>query len=180
MDVGDDCNVAQALVGIYVGKIRHPPLIRMSNAIPSGFAAVSTARATGMGLRRSDRRAPQYFLDAKDFHQPSYQVAAYGPAFPQGSLPQLPAPVDVPPMASPDIVEPLCCICVFSFGVSRTTSPAAIAAIRRLQNARIGLVAAHDPAHPLDGIVVPVPVDKCDDYFSVRSSSAWAKKLRPT
>lgn len=101
MDVGDDCNVAQALVGIYVGKIRHPPLIRMSNAIPSGFAAVSTARTTGMGLRRSDRRAPQYFLDAKDFHQPSYQVAAYGPAFPQGSLPQLPAPVDVPPYGEP-------------------------------------------------------------------------------
>lgn len=39
---------------------------------------------------------------------------------------------------------------------------------------------AQDPAHPRDGVVVPVPLDKCDDYFSLRSNSAWAKKLRPT
>ncbi|MDK4258824.1 hypothetical protein QPX35_06430 [Corynebacterium propinquum] len=55
-------------MSIYVGKIRHRLLIRVSNAIPSACAAVSTARVAGMGLRRSDRLAPQYFLDAKDFH----------------------------------------------------------------------------------------------------------------
>lgn len=54
-----------------------------------------------MGLRRSDRLALQYFLVAKDFHQSFYLVAAYGPAFLQGSFPQLPAPVDAP-MTSPD------------------------------------------------------------------------------
>lgn len=47
----------------------------MSNAIPSAFAGVSKARVAGMGLRRSDLLAPQYFVDAKDFHQSSYLVA---------------------------------------------------------------------------------------------------------
>ena len=56
-------------------------LIRVSNAIPSACAVVITARVAGMGRRRSDRRAPQYFLDAKNFNQSFYLVAAYGPAF---------------------------------------------------------------------------------------------------
>ncbi|MDK4258295.1 hypothetical protein QPX35_07690 [Corynebacterium propinquum] len=68
-------------MSIYVDKFRHRLLIRVSNAIPSAFAVLSKARVAGMGLRRADRRAPQYFLDAKDFQQSSYLVTAYGPAF---------------------------------------------------------------------------------------------------
>lgn len=142
------------------------------------MCSLSTVRVAGMGRRRSDRRAPQYSLRCQGFSSIFLPGRGLWPSLPAGQ-PSTASCARRCPYGEPRYrIEPMCCTCVFSFGVSRTTSPAAIATIRRLRH--VIVVVAQDPAHPLDGVVVPDPLDQCDDYFSVRSNSAWAKKLRPT
>ena len=164
-------------MSIYVGKIRHPPLIRMSNVISSGFAVVSKARVAWDGTASFGSPCAAVLSGCQGFSSIFLPGRGLWPSLPAGQL-STASCARRRPYDKPRYVEPMCCICVFSFGVHRTTSPAAIAAIRRLR--KVIVMVAHDPAHPLDGVVVPVPLDKCDDYFSVRSSSAWAKTLRPT
>lgn len=151
--------MAKALVSICVGKIRHPLLIRVSNATPKRVC--------------SGQHSAGRWDGTASFGSPCAAVLSGCQGFSSIFLPGrglwLSLPAGQPSAASCARRRPYgepryrICMCVFSFGASRTTSLAAIAAIRRLRN--VIVVLAHDPAHPRDGVVVPVPVDKCDDFL---------------
>ena len=165
--VDDEAHVRHPRPRRHVREVRYPQLVR-----GAGFeVTLHQVRGPG-GVRVLDRgedslAAPGDALNAQLPHQAGHLVPAHVVAGALGGLPQLVGAVDLA-VRDPQRHEDL-----HHHGVAhRASGRGDLALLGRVVRARRHLQRSADG---LDAELVPMLVDKADDHFDGRSSSAWAK-----
>lgn len=115
--------------------------------------------------------------DAQEFHQPLHLITADIHTVTQGGFPQFTPPVDAP-IVLPQAVQTMRGVCLLQFGVGGTEA-AGLMGVESARGNRDAVFGEHGTDR-LDPEAVPVGTDEIHDYRSLRSSSAWAKKLTPS